>query len=66
MFLPFSEAKLHFLYITLIISVLPLTRPTIFIFKWQASNYTCATAWTDKCNSLVTLVQHPNCTSATR
>lgn len=65
MFLLFSEEKLHFPYITLIISELPLITPVIFISNWQVSNYTCATVWTDKCNSLVTLVYYPGYTSAT-
>lgn len=65
MFLLFSEEKLHFPHITLIISKLYLIAPIVFISNWQASNYTCATAWTDKSNSLVTLVYYPGYTSAT-
>lgn len=64
MFLLFSEGKLHFPHIILVISELSLIAPIIFISKWQASNYTCATTWTDKCNILVTLVHHPGYTSA--
>ncbi len=65
MFLLFSEEELHFPHITVIISKLHLTTPIIFISNWQASNYTCATTWTDKCNSSVTLVHHTSYTSAT-
>lgn len=58
MFLLFSEEKLHFSHIILIISKLPLILPIIFVSNWQISNCTCATGRTDKCNNQVALVYH--------